>query len=214
MARKRVVLQGFGTYGGHSLNPSEMLVRDLAGAPLEGLEVVPYILRTAVSDVRNIPGQLAAIQPDFWIGIGLADGRVSLAVERVALNLCEFPQPDVDGATLVGVPCVEGGPPAYFSTIPVKAIVQAWRNSGMAGYVSYSAGTYLCNQAFYLASHAAQGTRTRVGFVHVPFLPQQVSDPRSVASVPYETQRSALLTLLATILAEVPEPPEPMGFLA
>lgn len=214
MAPKKIVLQGFSTYGDRTINPSEMLVEALAATSVSGYEIVPYILRTSNAAVSEIPRRMAEIAPDFWLGIGLADGRTSVAIERVAINLCEFPEPDVDGETEVGVPCIDEGPPAYFTSIQAKAIARAWREEGIPGYVSYSAGTYLCNKAFYLASHAAHGSPTKVGFIHVPFLPEQVTDPRVVPSASFELQRKAIGIALNVLAKGFQDPEDPMGAIA
>jgi pyroglutamyl-peptidase len=75
----------------------------------------------------------------------------------------------------VDEPVVPGGPAAYFATVPVKTVLAAWREAGLPGYVSNTAGTYVCNASFYLASHLGAARAVPVGLVHLPFLPDQVS---------------------------------------
>lgn len=105
---------------------------------------------------------------DVVLATGVAPGRPAVGIERVAVNVRDFPIEDVDGQQPIDRPVVPGGPVAYLSTVPVKAVVAAWRKAGIPGFVSNTSGTYLCNQVFYLARHLTDGTAVRAGFLHVP----------------------------------------------
>lgn len=113
--------------------------------------------------------------PELVISLGLANGRSSLAIERVAVNVLDFPLADNDGVQPIDQPVVPGGPDAYFTTAPIKSIYLSWVNQGLPGYVSNSAGTYLCNAVFYHSLHLAVGRGHRCALVHVPYLPEQAA---------------------------------------
>ncbi len=192
----RVVLQGFGPFGRFQVNPSERVVRDLADAPPAGVEVVPLVLRTADAEVAKVPAFMAEWAPDVWIGVGLAGGRHAVAAERVAINVADYGIGDVDGVERRGDPIVPDGPVGYWSTLPVARIVAAWRAADVPGYVSNSAGTYLCNHAFYLARHAAERLGVaRAGFIHVPAMVEQVQG--GGPAWPYALLRQALAIAVA-----------------
>ncbi len=192
----RVVLQGFGPFGRFQVNPSERLVRDLAQSPPPGMEVVPLVLRTADAEVAQVPALMAEWRPDVWVGVGLAGGRHAIAVERVAINVADYGIGDVDGVERRDAPIVPDGPVGYWSTLPIAKIVAAWRAADVPGYVSNSAGTYLCNQSFYLARHAAERLGVaRAGFIHVPALVEQVQG--GGAAWPYALLRQALAIAVA-----------------
>lgn len=165
----QVLVTGFGPYAEEEDNPSGAIARRLdgtrtGGVTFRGCELpvssgqAPLLLRAAITDEP----------PDAVVLTGVTPARTRPALERVAINTADFPIPDVDGVVAVDDPIVEGGPAAYFSTLPIKAILGRWRECAIDGYVSNSAGTYLCNQLFYLARQATEGTPTRCGLVHVP----------------------------------------------
>jgi pyroglutamyl-peptidase len=189
------VVQGFGPFGGHAVNPSELLVRSLAerGRPDLVTEVLPVSGEQAA---RTIPELMSRHRPRIWLGVGLAPGRTALAVEAVAVNLRHWvgDDADVDGATVARQPVTEDGPAAYLTTVPVEAILRAWKDAGIPGYVSQTAGSYLCNMSFYTAAHAAArlGLDCMVGFLHVPLLPEQVDEPERQPSMAMALQASGL----------------------
>ena len=108
--------------------------------------------------------------------IGQAGGRSGVTPEVVAINLREARIPDNAGNQPSAVPVVKDAPAAYFSTAPVRAMVQAINDEGIPAALSYSAGTFVCNDVLYSLLHHYHGTQTKVGFVHVPFLPEQVKE--------------------------------------
>lgn len=199
----RVVLQGFGPFGRFDVNPSERLVRDLAELPPAGVEVVPLVLRTADAEVDRVPAFMAEWAPDVWIGVGLAGGRHRVAVERVAINVADYGIGDVDGVERHAEPIVPDGPVGYWSTLPLARIADAWRAADIAGYVSNSAGTYLCNRSFYVARHAAERVGVaRTGFIHVPAMVEQV--PGAAPAWPYALLRHALAVAVAAAAEPAP----------
>jgi pyroglutamyl-peptidase len=120
---------------------------------------------------------LLRYRPALVVCTGQAGGRASLSLERVALNVNDARIPDNTGSQPVDTPVIPGAPAAYFSTLPIKAMLAALLDAGINAEVSQTAGTFVCNHVFYglmheLATHA-ELRQTRGGFIHVPWLPAQ-----------------------------------------
>jgi pyroglutamyl-peptidase len=168
-----ILLTGFAPFGGDALNPSAQVATALDGADVCG-RVVADVLPVARAGVaERLPRLFKEVDPALVLLLGLANGRPAPAVERVALNVLDFPITDNDGVQPVDEPVVPGGPAAYLASVPVKAILAAWREARLPGYVSNTAGTYMCNATFYLASHLGASRAVPVGLVHLPYLPEQ-----------------------------------------
>jgi pyroglutamyl-peptidase len=189
------VIQGFGPFAEFTVNPSELLVRSLArrGDPDVHTEVLPVSLDRAATE---IPRLMAELQPQAWLGVGLAAGRTALSIEAVALNLADWPasEADADGVSVTRRPVVPDGPAAHLTTLPVEPILRAWHEAGIPGYLSQTAGSYLCNFSFYTAAQAALtlGRPCMVGFLHVPLLPELVSQPDRQPSMAMALQAAGL----------------------
>jgi pyroglutamyl-peptidase len=189
-AQEVVLVTGFEPFGGETTNPSweacQRLPGEIAGMRVERCRV-PCEFR------RSIEVAAAAIErhkPVLVICVGQAGGRSKMGVERVAINVDDARIPDNAHARPVDEPIAPNGPPAYFATVPVKAMAMAMRAAGAPAEVSNSAGTYVCNHLMYGVLHylAASGQRARAGFIHVPYSEAQVLDKRdtpgmSVASM-------------------------------
>lgn len=178
---KAVLLTGFEPFGGAQVNPSWLAVKRLHGRVIRGHRIVAG--RLPVVFARSLPAlqwQLKKVKPALVICVGLADGRTEITPERVAVNLDHARIADNAGRKPADKRIVPGGPTAYWSTLPVKAIVRALRKRGIPARVSRSAGTYVCNHVFYGLMHelVRSGNRVRGGFIHVPLLPPQATHRR------------------------------------
>ncbi|OPB00986.1 pyroglutamyl-peptidase I [Pseudomonas fluorescens] len=173
-----VLLTGFEPFDRDPVNPSWEAVRQLDGVRLgEDLQIVARQLPCAFATVGECLAQMIVeLRPAMVIATGLGPGRSDICVERVAINVNDARIPDNLGEQPVDTAVVAGGPAAYFSTLPIKAMVKAVREAGIAASVSQTAGTFVCNQVFYLLQQALVGTGVRSGFIHVPYLPEQVID--------------------------------------
>lgn len=204
------VVQGFGPFGAFATNPAELLVRSLAER--SGADVVTEVLPVSMRRVAAaVPELMARHRPALWLGVGLAAGRPALSIEAVAVNLAHWPGrdtaqadttqadgADVDGVSVSRQPVASHGPAAHLTTLPVERILRAWQEAGIPGYLSQSAGSYLCNFSFYCAAQAAQdlGVACRVGFLHVPLLPHLVTDPQREPSMAMALQEAGLDAVL------------------
>lgn len=173
-----LLLTGFDPFGGDTANPSLQIAQALHGQRIAGLQVQSQMLPTVFATALPVLEQaIARWQPRLVVCLGQAGGRAALGLERVGINLQDARIPDNAGAQPVDAPVVPGGPAAYFSTLPVKAMRQAALRAGVLCELSYTAGSFVCNHVLYgLLHHLAQqpaGLRPRGGFVHVPWLPEQ-----------------------------------------
>lgn len=172
-----ILLMGFEPFDQDPVNPSWEAVHQLDGMRLgEDVQIVARRLPCAFALVEECLAELIAqVRPAMVIATGLGPGRSSISMERVAINVNDARIPDNLGEQPIDTPVVIDGPVAYFSTLPIKAMVKALREAGVPAAVSQTAGTFVCNQVFYLLQHALAGTGVRSGFIHVPNLPEQVA---------------------------------------
>ena len=202
-----ILLTGFEPFGGESVNPSWEIARALDGWTCEGRTVRAVRLPCAFGDaLRTLDEALDAHRPELVMCLGQAGGRAEISIERAALNVDDARIPDNLGRQPIDAAVVAGGPAAYFSTLPIKALAHDMRGAGVAAAVSNSAGTFVCNHVFYALMHRLATTPAlagaRGGFVHVPYTPEQVATKPGTPSMPLATQvdgirqalRSAVLT--------------------
>src|ERR1700704_3971414 len=168
-----VLVTGFGPFGPHTLNPSGQLAAELDGQSIAGARVVGRRLDTSTATVAGrLVDALDELQPSVLICLGLAPGRPALSLERVAVNVRDFPMPDNDGALPVDEPIDADGPDGRLSRLPLRAILHRWREQDIPGHISNTAGTYLCNQTMYLACAESAARGISAGFIHIPDTPQ------------------------------------------
>jgi pyroglutamyl-peptidase len=184
-----ILLTGFEPFGGDPVNPSALVCRALHGqrvahATVHAVEL-PCVFGRAL---QVLDEALADTSPVLVLALGLAAGRGEISVERAALNIDDARIPDNAGSQPVDLPVVAGGPAAWFSTLPIKAIVAALRHAGLPAAVSQSAGTFVCNHVFYGLQHRLAGTGVRSGFVHVPLLDTEAAAHPGLPTLPLADQ--------------------------
>lgn len=170
-----LLLTAFDPFGGSSVNPALEAVR-LVPDRIGDVEIckleVPTVFGKSIATVAE---KMAEIRPDAVLCVGQAGGRYDLTPERVAINLDDARIPDNEGNQPIDVPIFEDGAPAYFSSLPIKAMAAKIREAGLPASVSNTAGTFVCNHLMYgVLYHIAKGyPGVRGGFLHVPFVPSQ-----------------------------------------
>jgi pyroglutamyl-peptidase len=171
---KTVLLTGFEPFNKATINPAWEAVRALEGWQGEGFRVevrqLPCVFERANDALCAMVDEL---HPDIVIAVGQAGGRAEISVERVAINVDDASILDNAGQQPIDRPIRQDGPAAYFSTLPIKAMVAAMRERGLVAGVSQTAGTFVCNHVFYGLMHHTAGRPVKAGFIHVPFLPEQ-----------------------------------------
>lgn len=222
-----ILITGFGAFGANTQNPSGQVARALDGETVAGHPVVAAELPVATHRVGpELDELIARHRPALVLNLGLAHGRERVGVERVAINLRDFPIPDTDGAAPSEQSVAVDGPDAYLTTLPVRAIRDAWAAAGLPGEISHTAGTYVCNQTMYEAAHRTRGTGLATGFIHVPATPESAAEtaanaavagekPRTVATVPFDEQiRAVRIAAEVCLGGHEPAPaPAPSGAL-
>jgi len=201
-----VLLTGFEPFGGESVNPSWQVARALDGWQCEGHVVRAARLSCVFGQaLAELDAALAAHSPVLVVCLGQAGGRAELSIERVAINVDDARIPDNRGGQPIDAAIQAGGPAAYFSTLPIKAVARDVRAAGVAAAVSNTAGTFVCNHVFYALMHRLATTAalagTRGGFVHVPFTPEQVAGKPGVPSMPLASQVEGIRAVLRSALA-------------
>lgn len=175
----RLLLTGFEPFGGETINPSQRVVHALAEAPPAGVTVTPLILPVRVGvGLDVLAPAFAEGDYDAWLGLGQAGARVALSVERVGLNLVV--ERDGEDGDEIEQEIVYGGPAGYFSQLPIHDLARHISASGVPAVVSNFAGTYICNEVTYAMQHHldAAGLHRPSGFIHLPYLPEQVQGKR------------------------------------
>ena len=174
---KHMLITAFEPFGGETVNPSERAVfalPDTVGEFRLSRLCIPVTFGEAADCVIRAA---EALHPDVILCIGQAGSRDAVTPELVGINLRYASIPDNGGAEPRDEPIASGGETAYFSTIPVRAVSEAIRASGIPSRVSYSAGAYVCNDVLYTLLRAYHGTKTQVGFIHVPYMKEQGKEP-------------------------------------
>ena len=177
MASRSVLITGFAPYGGRGLNPAHQVATALDGQTIAALEVVGRVLPVSYKELRDrIRAALDEVDPAIVIGLGLWPGEPMIRLERLAANLADFEIPDNAGAYIRETPIVESGPAALLATLPLGRIEAALLDAGIPARISNTAGSFLCNATLYSTLSLAGDEDRLCGFIHLPYLPAQVSE--------------------------------------
>lgn len=193
---KHLLITGFDPFGGESVNPAWEAVRRLPDTVGDyRLTRIQIPTRFALA-AETVLAAAEADNPDVILCVGQAGGRSAVTPERIAINLNDARIPDNGGFQPTEQPIDPDGPDGIFATVPVSAMARAIRDTGISGQVSLSAGAFVCNDTLYRLLRHYAGTDTRVGFIHVPFLPEQAKE-----GVPSMTLDQIIAGLTAAICA-------------
>lgn len=204
----KILVTGFDPFGGEPTNPAWETVRRLPDE-VAGAQIIKVQIPTVFGKSADVT-RAAIIEhdPDFIVSVGQAGGRYSVNPERIAINIDDGRIEDNEGYQPIDTPIKADGAPAYFSTLPIKAMVTAMQNAGIPAAVSNTAGTYVCNhimyQVRYMCEHEFPGKRS--GFVHVPYLPSQVIDKPNMPSLGLDELVVALTAALEAIVEFADKP--------
>lgn len=174
----RIVVTGFEPWQHGAENPTLAILDGLEQSNALPGELTTLRLPVDTHRIADMVAEtLDRVRPDLWISLGLAPGSSVMAIERIAANVRDFSSPDNEGNQPIDQPVYPGGPAGRLSTLPIKAIARAMRDSGIPAKISNSPATYLCNQMMYTVLHLieARSMPTRAGFIHVPASPAHVA---------------------------------------
>ncbi|WP_028402860.1 pyroglutamyl-peptidase I [Ectobacillus panaciterrae] len=200
---KSILVTGFEPFGGEDVNPAWEAVKGLDGLNIKGYLVTAKEIPTVFGEsIKLLKQYIEELNPALIICVGQAGGRTDVSIERIAINVDDARIPDNKGNQPIDVPIVQDGPAAYWSTLPIKAITKALRESGIPASVSHTAGTFVCNHLFYGLMHIlSQGNNgAKGGFVHIPYLPEQAANHPGQPSMPFNALAKGITTLLHTAL--------------
>lgn len=197
-----ILLTGFEPFGGECSNPSWDAVQALdgerIGAHRVAVRCLPVEFGASLAALRQAIHELS---PTLVLCIGQAGGRAQLSLERVAINIDDARIPDNAGACPIDEPIVADGPAAYFSDLPIKAMLQALREAGIPAEVSQTAGTYVCNHVFYGLMHLLRNAPgVRGGFIHIPYSIEQAACHPGAPGLPIATVSEGLRIALRVAL--------------
>ena len=196
-----ILVTGFEPFGGEAINPSWEAVRRLNGDTGD-VRVERLLVPTTYADsIRTVTEVIDRLHPSTVLMVGQAGGRAELSIERVAVNCDDAQAPDSAGVLHEDAPIVSQGPIAYLATLPVKQIVAGLRSAGLPASVSNTAGLFVCNHLFYGVLHhiVTRNLDTQAGFVHVPFLPEQVVGKPGTPSMALETMVAGIDCIVAVV---------------
>lgn len=183
----KILVTGFDPFGGEPTNPAIESVKRIDDN-IEGAEIIKLEIPTVFHKAADVVEEkIKEVKPDVVLSIGQAGGRYGIAVERVAINQDDARIEDNEGNQPIDVVIREDGAPAYFSTLPIKAMVEEIKKENLPASVSNTAGTFVCNHIMYQDLYLAEKYgNIKAGFIHVPFLTEQVVDKKDTASMSLE----------------------------
>ena len=198
----KILVTGFDPFGGEPINPAiesvKRLPDNIAGAEIIKLEI-PTVRKKSLEKIEKAINEH---NPDVILSIGQAGGRFDISIERIGINLDDFRIPDNEGNQIIDEPIFPDGENSYFVKLPVKAMVQNVQKNNIPASVSYTAGTFVCNHVLYgvlyLIEKKYEGKKS--GFIHIPFLPQQVVDKRNMPSMELNTIVKGLTAAIEAIV--------------
>ena len=172
----KVLLTGFDPFGGEAVNPAQEAVQRVSDN-INGAEVIKITIPTVqTKSVKAIEEAIELYNPDIVISVGQAAGRYDITPERVAINIDDFRIKDNEGNQPTDKIIQEDGKSAYFSNLPVKAMVKHMNDNQIPATLSNTAGTFVCNHVMYGILYMIDKKYPNIkgGFIHVPYIPSQV----------------------------------------
>ena len=198
----KILMTAFDPFGGDEVNPALEAVKhcDVSGLAAEVIKLeIPTVFGKSIDKVAEA---MRREKPDVVLAVGQAGGRFDLTPERVAINVDDARIPDNEGNQPIDQPIFADGEPAYFASLPVKAIVKSIQGIGLPASVSNTAGTFVCNHIMYgiLYTIDKEMPNTRGGFIHVPFIPEQTVARRDAPSMSMNDISRGLRAALEAII--------------
>ncbi|MDU1579790.1 pyroglutamyl-peptidase I [Finegoldia magna] len=198
----KILVSGFDPFGGEKINPAIESVKLLPDS-IKGHEIIKIEIPTVIGkSVDKLKEKIKEVKPDVVISVGQAGGREDITVERVAINVDDCRIKDNEGNQPIDEKIAEDGPDAYLLTLPIKAMVENIKSANIPASVSNTAGTFICNHVAYGMAHlrATEYPNMRTGFIHIPFLPEQVLDKAHTASMNLDTIAKALEKAIEAVI--------------
>lgn len=198
----KILVTGFDPFGQDTMNPAIEAVKSLPDN-ISGAEIIKLEIPTVFNKSAEVTREaMVKHDVDYVLNIGQAGGRFDLTPERVAINLDDARIPDNEGNQPIDVEIKADGESAYFSQHPVKAMVTAIKNAGLPASVSNTAGTFVCNHIMYQSLYLThkEFPKAKAGFMHVPFLPEQVLERPAMPAMSLEDITRGIVAAIEAIV--------------
>lgn len=198
----KILITGFDPFGGEKVNPSyeavKLLPDKINGATIIKRQI-PTVFRKSIEEIEKL---IEEANPNIVISVGQAGGRAEVNIERVAINIDDARIKDNEGNQPIDEVIFEDGENAYFSNLPIKAMVEKIKEGGIPACISNSAGTFVCNHIMYGLLYLIDKKYPHIkgGFIHVPYLPEQVVDKRNMPSMSLDNIKKALILAIEAII--------------
>ncbi|SHF01874.1 pyroglutamyl-peptidase I . Cysteine peptidase. MEROPS family C15 [Atopostipes suicloacalis DSM 15692] len=199
----KILVTGFDPFGDDVINPAIEAVKKLPDT-IDGVEIIKLEIPTVFYKSADVVKEkIEKEHPDYVLNIGQAGGRYELTPERVAINVDDARIADNEGQQPIDKPIKEDGDPAYFSQLPIKAMVDYMKKENIPASVSNSAGTFVCNHIMYQTLYLAmtQFPDIKAGFMHIPFLPEQVVERPNTPAMALDDIVKGITAALKAIIA-------------
>jgi pyroglutamyl-peptidase len=199
---KKILVTGFSPFEGENINPTLEVINQVNNTKIAGATVItqalPVVYRKSFDVLRSC---IREVEPEVIVALGQAGGRMEITPERVAVNMDDFRIQDNEGNQPQDQAIIADAPTAYWSTLPIKAMVSAMKLTGIPAQVSNTAGLFVCNHVFYLLMNylTQEGNIRQGGFIHIPYLPEQVVQKPGQPSMSLETIVQGITTSLQVI---------------
>lgn len=198
----KILVTGFDPFGEDKINPAIESVKKLPDE-IKGVKIIKLEIPTVyMKSLEKIDEAIKEYNPDVILSIGQAGGRPDITVERVGINVDDYRIKDNEGNQPIDTKIYDDGENAYFSNLPIKAIVENIRKNNIPASISNTAGTFVCNHVLYGVQYLLDKKypNKKSGFIHIPFLPEQVINRPNTPSMSISTIVKALTLALEAII--------------
>lgn len=198
---KKILVTGFDPFGGEKINPALEVIKLLPKKIGENEVKILEIPTVWKKSIKKIEDEISAYNPDYILSIGQAGGRTDISIERVAINIDDYRIPDNEGNQPIDKKIFENGKDAYFSNLPIKAMLKEIQKAGIPASISNTAGTFVCNHVFYGVRYLLETKfkDKKSGFIHIPYLPEQVVYKNNTGSMGIEILVKGITVAIQTI---------------
>ncbi|BCR35856.1 pyroglutamyl-peptidase I [Mariniplasma anaerobium] len=201
---KTILLTGFTPFGGESMNPSYECLKNIEDNIL-GYRIIKKEIETSfLNSHQQLLSYLDQYKPDAVILVGQAGGAKAIRIERIAINIQDASIEDNLGNMPIDHPIIESAPTAYFSSLPIRKIVDNLMDAGIPTVLSYCAGTFVCNHLLFNLLHyiSQKEIHIPVGFIHVPYVFSQVTDKPDMYATDLDSLTKAIQIIIKTVIKE------------
>ena len=190
-----ILVTAFAPYESWKSNASQLCLERLIASSADDAQITTRVYPVDFSLLRERLAADLQADYDYALHLGQARDRDSVSLELFGLNVGCHPGP----AAGESFPLEPDGPAAYHCELPLASWAEKLRAAGIAAQVSFHAGTYLCNAAFYWSHFCTEqlGLATRSGFIHLPLDESQVAGTGEKRScMPSATAAAAVQLIL------------------